>query len=70
MISQFVSNVAWGELDYLIIDTPPGTSDEHLAIVESLASHPNVRAVIVTTPQALTVLWEYFSYNTLARGHQ
>lgn len=56
MISQFVSNVAWGELDYLIIDTPPGTSDEHLAIVESLASHPNVRAVIVTTPQVLTVL--------------
>lgn len=51
MISQFVNNVAWAELDYLIIDTPPGTSDEHLAIVEALASHPSLRSVIVTTPQ-------------------
>jgi Mrp family chromosome partitioning ATPase len=51
MIAQFMNNVAWGELDYLVIDTPPGTSDEHLSIVEALSSYPNVRAVIVTTPQ-------------------
>lgn len=31
MIRQFLSDVDWGELEYLIIDTPPGTSDEHLS---------------------------------------
>lgn len=55
MIAQFITNVAWGDLDYLIIDTPPGTSDEHLALVEALASHENVRAVIVTTPQLVAI---------------
>lgn len=51
MINQFVNNVMWGDLDYLIIDTPPGTSDEHLAIVEALVAHPQTQAIIVTTPQ-------------------
>jgi Mrp family chromosome partitioning ATPase len=36
MIRQFVSDVMWPDLDYLLIDTPPGTSDEHIAIVEEL----------------------------------
>ena len=54
MITQFVSNVVWGSLDYLIIDTPPGTSDEHIAVVESLQSfHPD-GAVVVTTPQGVS----------------
>ena len=36
MIKQFVTDVAWQDVDYLLIDTPPGTSDEHIAILESL----------------------------------
>lgn len=39
MIRQFITNVAWGELDYLIVDTPPGTSDEHLTLCECLKDH-------------------------------
>ncbi|XP_054621783.1 cytosolic Fe-S cluster assembly factor nubp2 [Dunckerocampus dactyliophorus] len=55
MIGQFVSDVAWGELDVLLVDTPPGTSDEHLAILENLKKHKQVDgAVLVTTPQAVS----------------
>ena len=45
-----LESVDWGNLDYLIIDTPPGTSDEHMAIVEYL-QQKNPTAIIVTTPQ-------------------
>ena len=42
----------WGTLDYLIIDTPPGTSDEHISIVQYLKEAAGVEgAVVVTTPQ-------------------
>lgn len=58
MIRQFMSDVAWtgttevGKLDYLIIDTPPGTSDEHIAIAEELRYVKALAgAIIVTTPQ-------------------
>ena len=54
MIGQFVSDVVWGELDYLLIDTPPGTSDEHLSIVTNLKSYAIDGAVLVTTPQVCT----------------
>ena len=55
MIKQFVSDVMWGSLDYLLVDTPPGTSDEHIATVEALRNiHPD-GAVIVTTPQAVSL---------------
>lgn len=54
MISQFVNDVAWGPLDYLLIDTPPGTSDEHISIAESLREF-NRQAIIVTTPQAVSL---------------
>jgi len=47
-IRQFVSDVDWGELDYLIIDLPPGTGDVHLTLVQTI---PVTGAVIVTTPQ-------------------
>lgn len=50
-----VVQVAWGELDYLIVDTPPGTSDEHLAVVESLRSYRPDGAVLVTTPQGVAL---------------
>ena len=54
VIGQFLSDVNWGSLDYLIVDLPPGTGDEALSIVQ-LA--PNVQgAVIVTTPQDVAVL--------------
>ncbi|GAC93822.1 hypothetical protein PHSY_001387 [Pseudozyma hubeiensis SY62] len=54
MIKQFLGDVRWGELDYLIIDTPPGTSDEHISILEYLRTF-NPTAVMVTTPQAVSL---------------
>ncbi|XP_069167901.1 cytosolic Fe-S cluster assembly factor nubp1 isoform X2 [Procambarus clarkii] len=56
MIKQFLRDVDWGSLDYLIVDTPPGTSDEHLSIVQYLSAAPPVAAVIVTTPQEVALL--------------
>ena len=53
MIKQFVRDVDWGSLDYLVVDTPPGTSDEHLSIVQYLSAAPPVAAVVVTTPQVI-----------------
>jgi ATP-binding protein involved in chromosome partitioning len=47
-IRQFVSDVHWGELDYLIIDMPPGTGDIHLTLVQTV---PVTGVIIVTTPQ-------------------
>ncbi|PKL69276.1 MAG: ATP-binding protein [Methanomicrobiales archaeon HGW-Methanomicrobiales-1] len=53
-IQQFLDEVNWGKLDYLVVDLPPGTGDEALSIAQ-LA--PNVKgAVIVTTPQDVAVL--------------
>uniref|UniRef100_A0A673G304 Uncharacterized protein n=1 Tax=Sinocyclocheilus rhinocerous TaxID=307959 RepID=A0A673G304_9TELE len=54
LIGQFVSDVAWGELDVLLVDTPPGTSDEHLSVLENLRKHRVDGAVLVTTPQAVS----------------
>lgn len=51
MIKQFLRDVDWGEIDYLVVDTPPGTSDEHLSIVQYLSACSVDGAVIVTTPQ-------------------
>lgn len=55
MIGQFIKDVVWSDLDYLVIDTPPGTSDEHMSIVERLSGHPEASALIVTTPQQVAV---------------
>ncbi|XP_002128149.2 LOW QUALITY PROTEIN: cytosolic Fe-S cluster assembly factor NUBP2 homolog [Ciona intestinalis] len=54
MIKQFITDVHWGDLDYLIIDTPPGTSDEHLSVVQNLKGKVK-GAILVTTPQAVAV---------------
>lgn len=54
MIKQFLRDVDWGDLDYLIVDTPPGTSDEHLSVVQYLSSTHVDGAVIITTPQVQT----------------
>lgn len=52
MIKQFLTDVCWGPLDYLIVDTPPGTSDEHISVVECLKQYRNPDgAILVTTPQ-------------------
>ena len=51
MIKQFLRDVDWGELDFLVIDTPPGTSDEHLSVVQYLSGANVDGAVILTTPQ-------------------
>ncbi|CAI7601128.1 unnamed protein product [Penicillium glandicola] len=67
MIRQFLSDVFWGPTDYLLIDTPPGTSDEHIALAEQLLTLSTTDAaaaaqvglprlagaVLVTTPQAV-----------------
>ncbi|KAF6126151.1 nucleotide binding protein 2 [Phyllostomus discolor] len=55
LIKQFVSDVAWGQLDYLVVDTPPGTSDEHMAALDALRPYSPLGAVVVTTPQAVSV---------------
>uniref|UniRef100_A0A3Q3B4M0 NUBP iron-sulfur cluster assembly factor 1, cytosolic n=1 Tax=Kryptolebias marmoratus TaxID=37003 RepID=A0A3Q3B4M0_KRYMA len=55
MIKQFLRDVDWGELDYLIMDTPPGTSDEHLSVVQYLSSTHVDGAVIITTPQEVSL---------------
>tara|TARA_B110000116_G_scaffold41338_1_gene33685 strand:- start:1651 stop:2409 length:759 start_codon:yes stop_codon:yes gene_type:complete len=53
-IQQFIGDVAWGELDALIIDFPPGTSDEPLTVSQNLPGIDGV--VIVTTPQEVALL--------------
>lgn len=55
MIKQFLQDVCWGNLDYLLIDTPPGTSDEHISIIENLKEYQPDGAVVVTTPQAVAI---------------
>jgi hypothetical protein len=66
LLRQFLTSVLWHPIDYLLIDTPPGTSDEHISLVESLlkdvattanpGKKPNLAgAVIVTTPQAVAI---------------
>lgn len=51
-IRQFVSNVDWGDLDFLIIDSPPGTGDEHMTVLKTI---PDALCVVVTTPQEVSL---------------
>ena len=51
-IRQFVTDVDWGELDYLIIDMPPGTGDIHLTVVQTV---PVTGVIVVTTPQTVAL---------------
>jgi len=54
IIKQFISDVLWGDLDYLIIDCPPGTGDEPLSIIQLLGKADG--AIVVTTPQQLAIV--------------
>lgn len=54
LIKQFFSDFEWPELDYLIVDCPPGTGDEPLSIVQTLVNVDG--AIIVTTPQDIAIL--------------
>lgn len=51
-IRQFVTEVDWGELDYLVIDMPPGTGDIHLTMVQTV---PVTGVIVVTTPQTVAL---------------
>jgi ATP-binding protein involved in chromosome partitioning len=51
-IRQFIADVEWGELDFLLIDAPPGTGDEPLTVAQTI---PDAKAVIVTTPQEVSL---------------
>jgi len=51
-IRQFIGEVEWGELDFLIIDSPPGTGDEPLTIAQTIR---DAKAIIVTTPQEVSL---------------
>ena len=52
LINQFLGDVDWGELDYLIVDMPPGTGDAHLSLVQGIQL---AGAVIATTPQDVAI---------------
>lgn len=51
-IQQFIGDVGWGDLDFLLIDSPPGTGDEPLTVAQTI---PDAKAIIVTTPQEVSL---------------
>jgi len=56
LIQMFLRDIDWGVLDFLIVDTPPGTSDEHISIVQLMKAVSISGAVIVTSPQDVSVV--------------
>ncbi|ROQ93388.1 iron-sulfur cluster carrier protein MrpORP [Desulfosoma caldarium] len=66
VIKQFIAEVHWGDLDYLIVDCPPGTGDEPLSIAQTI---PDVHAVVVTTPQEIALQDVRKSINFCRRAH-
>lgn len=56
LIKQFLKDVEWGPMDFLLVDTPPGTSDEHLSVNSFLKESGVDGAVMVTTPQEVALL--------------
>jgi len=66
-IKQFLSDVHWGELDYLVVDSPPGTGDEPLSVCQLIPDLSG--AVIVTTPQEIAVLDARKSLEFVRRLH-
>ncbi|KAL3136006.1 cytosolic Fe-S cluster assembly factor nbp35 [Trebouxia sp. C0010 RCD-2024] len=56
LIKQFLKDVDWGNIDYLVVDAPPGTSDEHISIAQFLKASNVDGAIIVTTPQEVSII--------------
>jgi len=52
VIRQFISDIDWSDLDYLVIDSPPGTGDEPLTVEQTI---PDAKAIVVTTPQEISL---------------
>jgi predicted Fe-Mo cluster-binding NifX family protein len=52
VIKQFIADIEWSDLDYLVIDSPPGTGDEPLTVAQTI---PDAKALIVTTPQEVSL---------------
>jgi len=52
VIRQFISDIEWSDLDYMIIDSPPGTGDEPLTVAQTI---PDAKALIITTPQEISL---------------
>lgn len=65
-IRQFLSDVLWGDLDYLVIDSPPGTGDEHMTILKTI---PDALSVMVTTPQEISLADVRKAVNFLQHAH-
>ncbi|GAB6176533.1 P-loop NTPase [Desulfobaculum senezii] len=65
-IRQFISDVTWGELDFLVIDSPPGTGDEHMTVLKTI---PDALCVVVTTPQELSLADVRKACNFLQYAH-
>lgn len=53
LIQQFLSDIQWGKLDWLVVDAPPGTGDEPLSVAQLV---PASSAIVVTTPQEISIL--------------
>jgi len=66
LLMQFMQDVEWGNLDYLIVDLPPGTGDEVITVVENIK--PDL-AVVVTTPQEVALLDSARAINMAKRMH-
>lgn len=56
LLKQFLKDVEWGPLDYMVVDTPPGTTDEHLSVNSFLGAAGVDGALLVTTPQEVALL--------------
>ncbi|MCR5813699.1 MAG: Mrp/NBP35 family ATP-binding protein [Desulfovibrio sp.] len=65
-IRDFISDVHWGDLDFLVIDSPPGTGDEPMTVLESI---PEALCVVVTTPQEISLADVRKTVNFLAKAH-
>ena len=55
LIKQFLRDVDWQDLDFLLVDTPPGTSDEHLSVAQYLKESGIDGAIVITTPQEVAL---------------
>lgn len=65
-IRQFISNVDWGQLDYLVVDSPPGTGDEPMTVLKTI---PEALSIVVTTPQEISLADVRKAINFLQYAH-